>query len=117
MYYFQKKTDGNLIRMTHTILLVQPGHMEEDRTYCDYESISECLEGVCKMYEEHLKISDPITSNITYDISQLFDFIDVLSDLSCLVYPKFSKTYSPYNMDWIKEKIYIMLRKQVCKTW
>lgn len=41
--------------------------------------------GVCKIYEEHLKKQNPNTPAITYDISQLFDFIDQLSDLSCLV--------------------------------
>jgi hypothetical protein len=43
------------------------------------------MEGVCKIYEEHLKKMNPNTPSITYDISQLFGFIDGLSDLSCLV--------------------------------
>lgn len=43
------------------------------------------LLGVCKMYEEHLKRMNPNSPSITYDISQLFDFIDDLADLSCLV--------------------------------
>ena len=42
--------------------------------------------GVCKIFEEYLKKSNPSTPSITYDISQLFDYIDNLSDLSCLVY-------------------------------
>ncbi len=41
--------------------------------------------GVCKIYEEYLKRMNPNSPSITYDISQLFDFIDQLSDLSCLV--------------------------------
>ena len=36
--FFQSQTQ-------HTILLVQPGKKPEGRTYSDYESISECLEG------------------------------------------------------------------------
>ncbi|KAF4787893.1 hypothetical protein TURU_165135 [Turdus rufiventris] len=76
--------------MSHTILLVQPTKRPEGRTYADYESVNECMEGVCKMYEEHLKRMNPNSPSITYDISQLFDFIDDLADLSCLVpgYPK-----------------------------
>ena len=46
------------------------------------------MEGVCKIYEEHLKRLNPNTPSITYDISQLFDFIDQLTDLSCLVWVK-----------------------------
>ena len=62
--------------MSHTILLVQPGVKPETRTYSDYESVNECMEGVCKLYEEHLKKTNPTLPSITYDISQLFDFID-----------------------------------------
>ena len=45
-------------------------------TYSDYESVNECMEGVCKIYEEHLKRLNPNVPSITYDIAQLFDFID-----------------------------------------
>uniref|UniRef100_A0A8B9CED2 Enhancer of rudimentary homolog n=1 Tax=Anser brachyrhynchus TaxID=132585 RepID=A0A8B9CED2_9AVES len=69
-------------------------------------------DGVCKMYEEHLKRMNPNSPSITYDISQLFDFIDDLADLSCLVYRADTQTYQPYNKDWIKEKIYVLLRRQ-----
>ncbi|XP_075804566.1 enhancer of rudimentary homolog isoform X1 [Microtus pennsylvanicus] len=99
-------------RGSHTILLVQPTKRPEGRTYADYESVNECMEGVCKMYEEHLKRMNPNSPSITYDISQLFDFIDDLADLSCLVYRADTQTYQPYNKDWIKEKIYVLLRRQ-----
>ena len=70
--------------------------------------------GICKIFEEHLKRTNPSAPSITYDISQLFDFIDELNDLSCLVCTK-NKTYMPHNKEWIKEQIYIMLRKQAGK--
>lgn len=38
------------------------------------------MEGVCKIYEEHLKRRNPNTPTITYDISQLFDFVDQVSN-------------------------------------
>lgn len=98
--------------MSHTILLVQPGRKQESRTYSDYESVNECLEGVCKIYEEFLKRMNPNSPSITYDISQLFDFVDQLADLSCLVFQKSSGTYTPHNKEWIKEKIYELLRRQ-----
>ena len=94
------------------------------------------MEGVCKIYEEHLKrkvflfLSPSLNSRgscsligwpmrvrivmkpflrenphqpaITYDISQLFDYIDTLTDLSVLVFDKENAGYSPYNKDWIK---------------
>jgi Enhancer of rudimentary len=97
--------------MSHSILLIQPSAAPESRTYSDYESVNDCLEGVCRIYEEHLKRRNPNTPTITYDISQLFDFVDQLKDLSVLVYQKSTNTYAPYNKEWIKEKIYVLLRK------
>lgn len=78
--------------MSHTILLVQPGRNPETRTYSDYESVNECMEGVCKIYEEHLKRRNPNTPTITYDISQLFDFVDqvrIFCGEGCWVYVTF----------------------------
>ncbi|KAL7303987.1 enhancer of rudimentary homolog [Trichogramma pretiosum] len=97
--------------MAHTILLVQPANRPETRTYSDYESVNECMEGVCKIYEEYLKRQNPNTPTITYDIKQLFDFLDDLTDLSCLVYQKSTNTYAPYNKNWIKDKIHVLLRR------
>ena len=41
--------------------------------------------GICKIYEEHLREWNPQSPSITYDIAQLYDFIDNLYDVSCLV--------------------------------
>ncbi|XP_060047315.1 enhancer of rudimentary homolog [Erinaceus europaeus] len=100
------KSDG---AVSHTILLVQ---LPRGHKAADYESVNECMEGVCKMYEEHLKRMNPSSPSITYDISQLFDFIDDLADLSCLVYRAETQTYQPYNKDWIKEKICMLLGRR-----
>ncbi|XP_065564998.1 enhancer of rudimentary homolog [Artemia franciscana] len=102
--------------MSHTILLIQSSLKPESRTYSDFESVNDCMEGVCKLYEEHLKRQNPNIPSITYDITQLFDFIDQLADLSCLVYMKSSNTYAPYNKEWVKEKIYVLLRRQASKS-
>ena len=73
--------------MAHTILLLQANSKPDGRTYSDYESVNECMEGVCKIYEEHLKANNPNLPSITYDISQLFDFIDQVSELNVTVRP------------------------------
>ena len=39
------KNAVTFILQSHTILLVQPGKKPEGRTYSDYESVNECLEG------------------------------------------------------------------------
>lgn len=42
--------------------------------------------GICGLYERKLKEINPAIRNITYDISDLYNFIDGLADLSALVY-------------------------------
>lgn len=69
------------------VLFINVGDLSLDVFFivvkCTGSSVSST--GVCKMYEEHLKRMNPNSPSITYDISQLFDFIDDLADLSCLV--------------------------------
>ncbi|KAL7063560.1 hypothetical protein AAHC03_01122 [Spirometra sp. Aus1] len=99
--------------MGHTILLVQSAAKKPDtRAWTDYETVNQCLEGVCKIYEEQLKRQNPSAPTITYDISQLFEFIDALADLSCLEFHEDTATYVPHTKHWIKENIYLLLRNQ-----
>ncbi|CAM4814071.1 unnamed protein product [Rotaria magnacalcarata] len=98
--------------MSHTILLLQSTNKLDSRTYSDYESVDECLDGVCKVFEEHLKKRNPTSPSITYDISELFEFVDQISDLSCLVFQKQTGQYEPHNKEWIKQQIFQLLRKQ-----
>ncbi|KAK2088546.1 hypothetical protein P7K49_034453 [Saguinus oedipus] len=62
------------------------------------------MEGVCEMYEEHLKRMNPNSPSITYDISQLFDFIDDLADLSCLLYRADTQTYQLITKTGLKRR-------------
>ena len=71
------------------------------------------MEGICKIYEEHLREWNPQSPSITYDIAQLYDFIDNLYDVSCLVYHKATLSYTPHGKEWIKSKVYEILTKQV----
>ncbi|XP_032774439.1 enhancer of rudimentary homolog [Rattus rattus] len=93
-------------------LLVQPTQRPEGRTHAEYGSVNECMEGICKMYEEHLKRLNPLSQSITYGVSQLFEFIDRMVDLSCLVFREDTQTYKPHSREWVKERIYMLLSQQ-----
>ena len=41
--------------------------------------------GICAVYEKGLKTLNPAVRHITYDIADLYHYIDQLADLSCLV--------------------------------
>lgn len=46
--------------------------------------------GICGLYERKLKELNPAIRNITYDIADLYNFIDGLADMSALVYVSLS---------------------------
>jgi hypothetical protein len=70
----------------HTILLVQPTGGKASRTFSDYENVHGALDGVCSMFEKRLKELNPQMRSITYDINDLYHYIDTLPDLSALVF-------------------------------
>lgn len=68
--------------------------------------------GVCQMFEKRLKEIYPNLKDITYDISDLYNYIDALADLSALVFDPSTNTYAPHNKDWVKKKAFAHLKKQ-----
>ncbi|KAL0587233.1 hypothetical protein ABG067_003084 [Albugo candida] len=70
----------------HTIILVQYTRDPNSRKYLDFESVNGGMDGVVKMYEAKLRQLNPDIHNITYDIQDLYNYIESLADLSALVY-------------------------------
>ncbi|XP_021746360.1 enhancer of rudimentary homolog [Chenopodium quinoa] len=95
----------------HTIILMQTSQNRSTRTFMDYESISQAMDGICALYERKLKEINPALRNISYDIGDLYNFIDGLADLSALVYEHSIQGYLPYDRLWIKQKTLQRLKK------
>ena len=95
----------------HTILLMQPTANKASRTFMDYETVAACMDGVCGMFERELKRLNPQLRNITYDISDLYRYIDNLADLSALVYSPQINAYQPCNRQWIKQRAFQHLKR------
>ncbi|KDP46739.1 hypothetical protein JCGZ_06527 [Jatropha curcas] len=64
---------------------MQTSQNKATRTFMDYDSISQAMDGICGLYERKLKELNPASRNITYDIADLYNFIDGLADMSALV--------------------------------
>jgi len=43
------------------------------------------MAGICGLYERKIRNINPMVMNLTYDISDLYNFIDGLIDISALV--------------------------------
>ena len=97
---------------THTMVLIQFTEDENSRSYLDFDTIQEALDGICQIYEQKLKFSNRDAQQITYDLQDLTNYVDKLRDLSCLVYNDTQKVYVPHGREWIKSKIYMSLKRQ-----
>ncbi|XP_022754447.1 enhancer of rudimentary homolog [Durio zibethinus] len=95
----------------HTIVLLQTSQNRATRTFMDYDSISQAMDGICGLYERKLKELNPATRNIAYDIADLYNFIDGLADMSALVYDHTIQAFLPYDRQWIKQKVFQHLKR------
>jgi hypothetical protein len=57
------------------------------RTYLDFNTTSDAIEGLLQIYEQHLKRQDPeLKDALDYELSDLVAYLDQIADLSCMVY-------------------------------
>ncbi len=68
----------------HTIILLQTSPSTQSRTYLDFDTKSKAMDAIVRMYEDRLKEITPMAKNITYDIQDLFRFLDNITDVSAL---------------------------------
>ena len=64
------------------------------------------------MYEHKLKELNPTAQHITYDISDLHNYLDSLCDIVALVFDSRTGGYIPHDRDWIKGKVFRHLSEQ-----
>ncbi|XP_047341031.1 enhancer of rudimentary homolog [Impatiens glandulifera] len=95
----------------HTIVLMQTTPSRASRTFMDYDSISQAMDGICGLYERKLKEINPTIRNLTYDIADLYNFMDGLSDMSALVFDHSIQAYLPNDRQWMKHKMFQHLKK------
>ncbi|XP_037928017.1 enhancer of rudimentary homolog [Teleopsis dalmanni] len=95
--------------MALVILLVDPFNFQSGRTFLDYETMDACIEGICRMYEQHLVRLFPTTEVFTYDLRDLFKFMDGFRDFAVLLRVG-TDTFSPHNKEWIKDEIVAYMR-------
>ncbi|DBA83104.1 hypothetical protein WJX79_009535 [Trebouxia sp. C0005] len=96
----------------HTIILIQPGPNKSTRTYLDYPSVHHAMDGLCKDFERKLRGLNPSMATITYDVVDLYAYVDQMADISALVYAPEPNAYIPCNKEWIKKQAYLHLRNQ-----
>jgi len=77
----------------------------------DFDSVNHALDGICGLYERKISNINPMVMNLTYDISDLYNFIDGLIDISALVFDDSLHAFLPYDRQWIKQKLFQHLKR------
>lgn len=67
----------------------------------DYPNVSAAMDAVVKLYEHKLKELNPSVGNITYDITDLYKYLDTLK--VCILY------YKKYSLPFQLSSILIFL--------
>lgn len=67
------------------MLFVCISYFLQTRTFMDFPSVGAAMDAIVKMYEHKLKELNPQVQNITYDVTDLYRFLDNLHDICGLV--------------------------------
>jgi hypothetical protein len=97
--------------MSTTILLLQTSGAAGSRTYLDFASPGQCYDAIARMYEERLRAINPNSRSHTYDVQDLFRYLDSLTDVSMLVLDAPSGKFEPFPRDYVKRGIYDQLKR------
>lgn len=60
------------------------------------------------MFEDFL--SKKSAAPVTYDVSQVYEFLDKLSDVSMMIFNRETGQYIGRTRAWIKQQVYEMMR-------
>mmetsp|Transcript_31698 Transcript_31698/g.67399 ORF Transcript_31698/g.67399 Transcript_31698/m.67399 type:complete len:187 (+) Transcript_31698:36-596(+) len=98
----------------HTIVLVQYQQRLSSRTYTEHDDIAGAMDGLCQIYEQAIKMAaGKAVSTAKYTLEELWQFIDGLHDIGCLIYDAESLDYKPHSRSWIKQQVLDHLKGQV----
>jgi len=97
--------------MSHTILLEQPQGLNS-RTYRDYDNMGKCADYLVKLYERKLRQMNPGVKQLSYDVSDIYKFLDTYEDIAVLSFQKSTNTYVPHDKKWIKQQIFKHVKHQ-----
>ena len=59
-----------------------------------------------------MKVQNRDKTEISYDVAELFAYLDSLTDLGAMVYNVNIKAYEPKGRDWLKVQVYNGLKGQ-----
>ncbi|OII71387.1 uncharacterized protein cubi_00765 [Cryptosporidium ubiquitum] len=96
----------------HTLLLIQYSNNISTRSYMDYDSVSQAVDGVCQIYEQSIKCAFSNLKEVTYSIEDLVKYINSLYDICMLTRDGSNRRYIPHDRKWIIDQIYLKMKRR-----
>lgn len=95
------------------LLLVQHKVDSESKRYQEFLSLEKCLDYILKIFEDKLRTQLQEKDNFTYDLSDLYEYLDDLPQILCLIYSEEMRNFTPHDKNWVKSKLYSHLTTQL----
>ena len=86
----------------HTVMLLQFDAQDpHSRTYLDFDTVNDAMDGLAQIYENKMKAENP-DEDVSYDMRGLSEFIDTeLADAVTMVFDETQKIYVPHGKEWL----------------
>ena len=101
-FYFEEIFETNTLNARS-----QFAKAESSKQWAEFKSVPKAMEGIIRMYENYLQKINPGIKNITYDIKNLFNYVDRLPECAAMVKDK--GVFVPRGKTWVKEQLYSKL--------
>ena len=79
------------------LLLIQTKTDVESRRYQEFLSLDKCLDHLLRLFEDTLRNQMQVKDNITYDLSDLYEYLDELPHIVCLIFSEECRNYTPHD--------------------
>jgi len=90
---------------SHTILLVQFTPTSKAKSWSEHATVTDCAVSIIEAFQAELLRRHPGRGEISYEIEDLYAFVDGMHEMVCLVLDNGTKSYVPHDRAWIKEKL------------
>mmetsp|Transcript_47858 Transcript_47858/g.84253 ORF Transcript_47858/g.84253 Transcript_47858/m.84253 type:complete len:183 (-) Transcript_47858:17-565(-) len=111
--YGRQPRNDCIVSDGHILLLVQYQPQQDSRTFMEFDSIPAAMDGICLMYEQAVKLHRSSEQSINYKVEELWQFLDELNDIACMVYDREGGDYHPNDRAWIKREVLEHLKGQL----
>ena len=98
------------------MLLIQNKTDLDSKRYQEFQALDKFFDYLLKVFEDKLRGKLQKNENFTYDLGDLYEYLDELPEIICLIYSEEFRNYTPHDKNWIKSKLYVYLTTQLTEN-